>query len=160
MPLNPAGTTCSCGSVGCWETEIGERALLRLAGRPVDGGPEDIEAVLRAAADGEPGALAALAHIGRWLGIGLSGLVNVLNPRVIVLGGLFARTYPYIDAAIVAELDRLALRGPRSLVRLAPASLDIDAPLIGAAELALEPFLADPAAWLTPRAPLAAAAAS
>ena len=160
MPLNPAGTTCSCGSVGCWETEIGERALLRLAGRPVDGGPDEVEAVLRSAADGEPGALAALAHIGRWLGIGLSGLVNLLNPRVIVLGGLFARAYPYIDAAIVAELDRLALRGPRALVRLAPGSLDIDAPLIGAAELALEPFLADPAAWLTPRAQLAAAAAS
>jgi predicted NBD/HSP70 family sugar kinase len=159
MPLNPAGTTCSCGSVGCWETEIGERALLRLAGRPVDGGPEEVDAVLRAAAEGEPGALAALAHIGRWLGIGLSGLVNILNPRVIVLGGLFARAYPYIEAAIVAELDRLALRGPRSLVRIAPGALDIDAPLLGAAELALEPFLADPAAWLTPRAQLATAAA-
>jgi predicted NBD/HSP70 family sugar kinase len=159
MPLNPAGTTCSCGSVGCWETEIGERALLRLAGRPVDGGPDEVEAVLRAAADGEPGALAALAHIGRWLGIGLSGLVNILNPRVIVLGGLFARAYPYIEAALVAELDRLALRGPRALVRITPAALDVDAPLIGAAELALEPFLADPAAWLTPRAQLATAAA-
>jgi predicted NBD/HSP70 family sugar kinase len=139
--------------------EIGERALLRLAGRPVDGGPEEVDAVLRAAAEGEPGALAALAHIGRWLGIGLSGLVNILNPRVIVLGGLFARAYPYIEAAIVAELDRLALRGPRSLVRIAPGALDIDAPLLGAAELALEPFLADPAAWLTPRAQLATAAA-
>ena len=159
MPLNPAGTTCSCGSVGCWETEIGERALLRLAGRPVDGGPEEVDAVLRAAAEGEPGALAALAHIGRWLGFGLSGLVNILNPRVIVLGGLFARAYPYIEAAIVAELDRLALRGPRLLVRIAPGALDIDAPLLGAAELALEPFLADPAAWLTPRAQLATAAA-
>jgi predicted NBD/HSP70 family sugar kinase len=159
MPLNPAGTTCSCGSVGCWETEIGERALLRLAGRPVDGGPEDVDAVLRSAAEGEPGALAALAHIGRWLGIGLSGLVNVLNPRVIVLGGLFARAYPYIETAINAQLDRLALRGPRALVRIAPGALDIDAPLLGAAELALEPFLADPAAWLTPRAQLATAAA-
>jgi predicted NBD/HSP70 family sugar kinase len=160
IPLNPAGTTCSCGSVGCWETEIGERALLRLAGRPVDGGPDEVDGVLGAAADGEPGALAALAHIGRWLGIGLSGLVNILNPRVIVLGGLFARAYSYIDGAIVAELDRMALPGPRALVRIAPGSLDIDAPLIGAAELALEPFLADPAAWLTPRAQLPATVAS
>jgi len=159
MPLNPSGTTCGCGSVGCWETEVGERALLRLAGRQVDGGPDEVEAVLRAAADGEPGATAALAHIGRWLGIGLSGLVNLLNPRVIVLGGLFARAYPYIEGPIVAELDRLALRGPRAVVRIAPASLDIDAPLIGAAELALEPFLADPAAWLSPRVQLAGIAA-
>jgi predicted NBD/HSP70 family sugar kinase len=100
----------------------------------------------------------ALAHVGRWLGIGLAGLVNVLNPRVVVLGGLFARAYPFIEAAIETELDRQALRGPRGLVRIAPAALGIDAPLIGAAELALEPFLSDPAAWLGHRVQAAAAA--
>ncbi len=165
MPVNPAGATCGCGSIGCWETEIGERALLRLAGRPVDGGPDAVEAVLSDAGDGEPGALVALAHVGRWVGIGLSGLVNILNPRVIVLGGLFARAFPYVDAAIVAELDRLALRGPRELVRIAPAALGVDAPLMGAAELALEPFITDPSAflaqpstWLGARGPVEAAA--
>lgn len=158
MPLNPAGAICGCGSVGCWETEIGERALLRLAGRAEDGGLEEVEAVLVAARAGEAQALAALEHVGRWLGLGLAGLVNVLNPRVVVLGGLFARAYPFIEAAIEAELDRLALRGPRGLVRVTPGALDIDAPLIGAAELALEPFLSDPAAWLANRGPVEAAA--
>ena len=158
LPLNPAGATCGCGSVGCWETEIGERALLRLAGRPVDGGPDEVDAVLASAGVGEPGALVAFAQIGRWLGIGLAGLVNVLNPRVIILGGLFARAYPFIAAVIEAELDRMAMRAPRSQVRIAAGELGIDAPLLGAAELALEPFLADPAAWLAPRGQLAAAA--
>jgi predicted NBD/HSP70 family sugar kinase len=158
MPVNPAGATCGCGSVGCWETEIGERALLRLAGRSVDGGTEAVDAVLADARDGEPGALVALAHVGRWVGIGLAGLVNILNPRVVVLGGLFTRAYPYLEPAILAELDRLALRAPRELVRIAPATLGMDAPILGAAELALEPFLSDPAAWLAPRVPLASVA--
>lgn len=160
MPVNPAGATCGCGSVGCWETEISERALLRLAGRDEDGGPDEIDAVVASARAGEPASLAALAQVGRWLGIGLAGLVNILNPRVIVLGGLFARMYPYIDAPIVRELDARALRGPRGVVRLTPAALDMDAPLIGAAELALEPFLADPAGWLGPRELLATAASA
>lgn len=158
LPLNPEGATCGCGSVGCWETEIGERSLLRRAGRSEDAGPEGVEAVLRDAHAGDARALEALAHVGRWLGIGLAGLVNVLNPRVVVLGGLFARAYPFIEAPIEAALDARALRGPRSLVRIAPATLDIDAPLVGAAELALEPFLSDPSAWLGHRAPIAAAA--
>ncbi|TPW13186.1 MAG: Xylose repressor [Acidimicrobiaceae bacterium] len=34
MPVNPDGRLCQCGSIGCWETEIGEGALLRLTGRP------------------------------------------------------------------------------------------------------------------------------
>ena len=45
-----------------------------------------VEAVVREAEAGSPVALAALAEVGRWLGIGLAGLVNVLNPEVIVLG--------------------------------------------------------------------------
>ena len=158
MPINPDGRPCPCGSIGCWETEIGERTLLRLAGRPEDGGPDEVDALLGSAAARDPVALAAFEYVGRWLGVGLAGFVNVLNPRVIVLGGLFTRAYPYIDRAIEAQLDRMALAGPRGLVRVAPSALGIDAPLIGAAELALEPFLADPAGWLGPRVQLATAA--
>jgi predicted NBD/HSP70 family sugar kinase len=158
MPVNPDGRRCGCGSTGCWETEIGEGALLRLAGRPADGGPDEVDEVLRLAAEGDETALAALQVIGRWLGIGLVGLVNLLNPRVIVLGGLFARVYPFIDRALDAQLDEMALSGPRRVARVAPAALGIDALIIGAAELALEPYLADPAGWLGPRARLAAAA--
>ena len=53
------------------------------------------------------------------------------------------------------ELDRRALPAPRRLVRVVPAILGADAPLLGAAELAFEPLLADPAAWLPAREALA-----
>ena len=158
MTVNPGGRRCGCGSTGCWETEIGEGALLRRAGRPEDGGSDEVDALLADGAAGDARALGALDEVGRWLGIGLANLVNMLNPRVIVLGGLFAQASPFIDRALDRELDRMALRGPRGLVRVAPAGLGIDAPLVGAAELALESFLADPAGWLGPRVQLAAAA--
>ena len=45
----------------------------------------------------------------------------------------------------------MALSAPRGLVRVVPAKLGVDAPLIGAAEYAFEPLLADPAGWLAPR---------
>lgn len=157
LPVNPNGATCACGSQGCWETEIGERALLRRAGRPEDGGPDEVDALLSAASSGDAPSLAALEHVGRWLGTGLAGLVNVLNPRVVVLGGLLARLYPFVDTMLEAQLDRMSLAGPRGLVRLATAELGTDALLIGGAELAFEPFLADPAQWLGPRAQLAPA---
>ena len=158
MPVNPNGVTCACGSVGCWETEIGERALLGLAGLPEDGGPEAVDALLAAATNGDPASLRALDQVGRWLGVGVASLVNVLNPRVVVLGGLLARVYPFVHRVLEEQLDRMSLAGPRGAVRVAPAELGIDALLIGGAELALEPFLADPAGWLGPRGQLAAAA--
>lgn len=158
MPVNPLGVPCGCGSVGCWETEVGERALLLRAGHAPDEGRDGVEAVLREADAGSPRALAALENVGRWLGRGLAGLVNVFNPRLVVLGGLFGRIHPYVIHTLEDALDHFALPAPRALVRVVPARLGVDAPLLGAAELAFEPLLADPAAWLRPESDVAARA--
>jgi predicted NBD/HSP70 family sugar kinase len=154
LPVNPAGRVCGCGSTGCWETEIGATALLRRAGRPIDGGRSEVDALLAAAVAGDRVSLAALEETGRWLGLGLAGLVNIFNPGLVVFGGLFEHLYPFIERPVRAVLDERALRPPRDLVGLAPSGLGGDAPLLGAAELAFEPILADPAHWLRPRDPL------
>jgi predicted NBD/HSP70 family sugar kinase len=151
MPVNPAGAPCRCGSVGCWETEVGEDALLMRAGLMPGGGRAAVDAVLREAAAGSARAQAAFDHVGTWLGLGLASLVNLLNPQLIVLGGRFGRMYPFVTRALHAELDRRTLPAARSLVTVIPTSLGVDAPLLGAAELALEPLLADPAQWVRPR---------
>jgi predicted NBD/HSP70 family sugar kinase len=155
IPVNPAGAPCRCGSVGCWETEVGEGALLVRAGHPAEGGRRAVDDVIREATAGAPEALAALDHVGRWLGLGLAGLVNVLNPGLVVLGGLFGRIHPLVVRTLEEELSRRALPAPRALVRVVPTSLGVDAPLLGAAELAFEPLLADPALWVGSRDALA-----
>jgi predicted NBD/HSP70 family sugar kinase len=151
IPVNPDGLPCRCGSFGCWETEVGGAAVLRRAGFPVEAGTEAMRAVLGDAEAGSPVALAAFAETGRWLGIGLAGIINILNPRLVVLGNFLAAGYPYIRSALQAELDRRVLPATRRLVRVAPTALGEDAPLLGAAELAFEPMLSDPSAWLRPR---------
>jgi predicted NBD/HSP70 family sugar kinase len=130
---------------------VGAHALLRLAGHSIDGGRAKVDVVIQAAEAGEPAAVAAVEHVGRWLGFGLAGLVNVFNPRLVVLGGLFVRLLPLVHDQVSAELDRRTLPATRRLVTVLPATLGVDASLIGAAELAFEPLLADPAAWLRPR---------
>ncbi len=151
MPVSPDGRRCRCGANGCWETEIGEGRLLALAGLPADAGGAGVEAVLADAAAGDAVAVAALEQVGCWIGIGLAGLVNVLNPRLVILGAMLARIYPFVREAMETELSRRALPAPGGLVRIVPATLGDDAPLRGAAELAFEPLLADPAAWFAPR---------
>jgi predicted NBD/HSP70 family sugar kinase len=155
MPVDPDGMACHCGSVGCWETRIGADALLVRAGRRAGGGRPEVEAVLRDAAAGVPAALGAVEEVGQWLGFGLAGLVNIFDPRLIVLGGLFDRIHPFVAPIVNAQLDRMALRAPRRLVRVVPATLGVNASLLGAAELAFEPFLADPAGWLRSRGAVA-----
>jgi predicted NBD/HSP70 family sugar kinase len=147
VPVNPGGIPCRCGSVGCWETTVGEGALLALAGLPPDAGRPGVDRVLAEARAGSPAALAALDHVGRWLGIGIAGLVNIFNPRLVVLGGIHGRILPAVRPALETELGRRALPGPRSMASVVAAALGADAPLIGAAELAFEPLLADPAVY-------------
>ena len=148
MPVNPEGAACGCGSIGCWETEIGERAMLLRAGRPADGGREAVASLIDAAQSGDPAATAAMEHTGTWLGIGLAGLVNIFNPGLIVLGGLLGRVHPLIAEQVEAVLDRRALSASRELVGVVPAALGVDGAVLGAAELAFEAFLADPTARL------------
>lgn len=151
MPVNPAGSRCRCGSIGCWETEVGERALLRRAGQRPGGGRAAVDAVFLSATAGAPRAEEALRATGSWLGIGLAGLVNIFNPSLVVLGGMFGRMHPFVAKDIGEALDRRALAAPREVVAVVPAALGADAPLLGAAELAFEPLLLDPAGWIAHR---------
>jgi predicted NBD/HSP70 family sugar kinase len=151
MPVNPNGTACRCGSFGCWETEIGEGALLLRAGHRPGGGRGEVDLVLAEAAAGVPEALSAVDNVGRWLGVGLAVLVNVFDPQVVVLGGLLGRLHPFVLPRVNAELDRLALGASLGVVRIVPSLLGGDAPLLGAAELAFEPMLSDPLGWAAVR---------
>jgi hypothetical protein len=62
-----------------------------------------------------------------------------------VLGGILGRIHPLVASELDAALDRHALSAARELVRVVPGALGVNAPIIGAAELAFEPMLADPA---------------
>ena len=144
LPVNPDGLRCGCGSMGCWETEIGATALLRRAGLDPDGGAPAVDALLQRAGAGDATAIAALDDEARWLGIGIAGLINVLNPAMVVLGGLFGRVFAQTAAVIHEEVERRALPAARAGLRIVPAALGADAPLLGAAELAFERVIADP----------------
>ncbi len=145
LTVNPEGRPCRCGSRGCLETEVGEPALLRAAGMdPTRGGREAVDEILRAAAAGDEKALRALREVGQWLGIGVAGIVNIFNPRRVILGGYFARIYDHIEGQLAKALNARALDAPRASVEIVASRLGSEALLLGAAELAFAPTLADP----------------
>jgi len=157
IPVNPDGGRCRCGASGCWETEIGEAAVLRRAGvRRARQGRRSVEALLASAAQSDDRALAAMRETGRWIGVGLAGLVNLLNPEIVVLGGFFAEAFEHLRPSLLAELEARALAATRSGVTIVPAALGIDAALIGAAELGFESVLSDPVRGPMPSMPRAA----
>ncbi|WP_117214152.1 ROK family transcriptional regulator [Allorhizocola rhizosphaerae] len=145
MVVNPSGTRCECGSRGCWDTEIGEQTLLRLAeSKPDTSGQEAILAVIDRAARGDHVAQAAVRHVGDWLGFGVANLVNIFNPELVIFGGTLRDVYLASAAQVRSRLNSMGLPATREHVRLRTPTLGDDAALLGAAELAFEPLLRDP----------------
>jgi predicted NBD/HSP70 family sugar kinase len=140
--INPAGQACRCGAIGCWETEAGEAALLRRAG--VGEGTGRLDLVAERAAAGDEATLLAVAEVGRWLGLGIGNLINLFNPELVVLGGLYQRLYAFLEPAVLKGVAQRALAAPREMATIARSGLGPDAPLIGAAELALSRVIVDP----------------
>jgi predicted NBD/HSP70 family sugar kinase len=143
--INAAGTECRCGATGCWETEAGEAALLRRAGLG-EGSGRLTELVDRAAA-GDAATRAAIDEVGRWLGVGIGDLVNVFNPDLVVLGGMYERLFALLEPSVLRGARERMLPAPASMVAIERSALGPNASLVGAAELVMSRVVADPAAF-------------
>jgi predicted NBD/HSP70 family sugar kinase len=149
MKVNPNGRICRCGGLGCWETEAGEAALLRLMDTPSDTGLASVESIESRASTGDPVVLDAMAGIGRWLGLGIGNLINIFNPEIVVLGGMYHRLFPFIETTMTQAVSRSALRAATDLVSIVPSGLGVEAALVGAGEAALSRVIANPAGQRT-----------
>lgn len=147
------GEPCRCGNTGCLETLVSEPAIVRrariLAGKDEGGilathlrGGEGspFERVLAAARAGDAATLAMLGEQACYMGIALANLVNILNPDLIVLGGICAQGEDLLLPAVELTMRQRAFAGLGERVRLQTTSFDTQAGTVGAATLALDTF--------------------
>ncbi len=152
LTVEPDGILCSCGNRGCLETIASGTAIARFAkelaqqGKGTDilkaagGAKEGItaEVVSRAAAAGDREALEILNKTGRALGLGLSYIVNLLNPSLVILGGGAMKAGPPLWQAMNFELSRRAIKSNMDKLRVLPASLGDRSGLLGAVASAIQ----------------------
>ena len=144
--VSPDGRACHCGSRGCWEAEAMAAAWAAPLG--LDAGASDVAVrVLDRLALGGVAARRARDRLSRSFARGLASMVNVLDPEVVVLGaGLWRDLWPELEVEVTRWLDRTVLPAMRGRVEVRPSGLGEDSTLLGAAETAFEPLLADPLA--------------
>jgi glucokinase len=147
ITLRRDGPPCRCGSTGCLERYVGadyivERAreFMRSEARPSvlrDVAPADLSPrrIAAAATAGDQLARDVLAETGRWLGVGLASLANVLNPERIVIGGGIAAAGEWILEPARATLRERAMEVPGTTASVVPATLGNHAAVVGAALL-------------------------
>ena len=108
--VDPDGGRCSCGGTGCLETAAGQDAILSAAGLAADGGSRSaaMAALLQALEAAEPGAVAAVEHAGRCLGIALASTARVVDIDSVVLGGHFAVLDPWLREPLLESVQTYA----------------------------------------------------
>jgi glucokinase len=151
--VQPDGERCGCGSRGCWETVASGSAITREARKAVirhahsriaelaGGDPERATGatVTQAAREGDPAARGILAEVGHRLGEGIGGLVNILDPELVIVGGGAAEAGDLLlEPARMAYRRTVEAPDHRPDVPIVPAELGTDAGVIGAATLALD----------------------
>jgi glucokinase len=155
--VEPDGPVCGCGNRGCWEQVASGLAIARAGARAVAeepgstiarlaGGDPHLatgELVTRAAREGDAAAVAIVTAVAGRLGEGIAGLVNVLDPEVVVVGGGVGEAWDLLMGPLrESYLGAVEGADVRPDVSIVPAQLGNDAGAIGAALLALEATLA------------------
>lgn len=134
--VDPGGPACLCGNNGCLEAFISDMGIGRRAVEAVARGESSVLAgykaregrlsarmVADAARAGDAASIAIYQNAGRYLGIALANLVNLLSPEVIVFGGGLMASKDLFLPHAERTMRESALDEPLKYVRLAEAEL-------------------------------------
>jgi predicted NBD/HSP70 family sugar kinase len=144
------GPACSCGGRGCLERFAGQDAILRAAGLPSTtattlGHPGDpLCGLIERLEQGDEAASAAVRVAAEALGIGLAGVVNVIDPDTIILGGTYAPLAPWLTDSLRESLVRQVIASEWRPIEIRVSELGPDAAVRGAAAWVVQRLLAAP----------------
>ena len=154
IPIRAEGPICLCGSQGCLEAYtsnlatvaryLGQELSPAIARELLQQSGVTVDDVVRRAGEGDERARAAVADTGRYLGIGVSMIVQALNPAQIVVGGEITGAWDLVEPAIRAEVARRALTPRAAETPVIPEPTGRMPRLRGAVALVAAPVYAAP----------------
>lgn len=153
VPLSLDGPRCSCGSNGCWEAYVSNRATLaRYFGRsadqtapvPVEQRHFSVEDLIARARGNDAKAVTALQQTARYLGLGLASVINVLDPARVYVGGEITLAWDLIEETVRTAMAERALTPEAASTDIRPVAASEYPRLQGAAALVAAPAFAAP----------------
>lgn len=144
LPIDLNGAQCRCGLRGCWDMYASDKATvaryLKLSGTQ-SGRAMTMRRVVELVESGDTAAMQAVRETARFLGIGIVGLINGLDPEVVIIGGEITKAWGLIEPIINEEVRR-NLRGRVVVVRR--SAFEVRPTLKGALTLVLNELLSVP----------------
>jgi predicted NBD/HSP70 family sugar kinase len=152
LAVDPAGPRCMCGLNGCLVTFIGSQAVRALAKERMTGERGRLPSladIVKAARSGDAAAQSIIDEVAGYLGIAVAGLVNLMNPAVVVLGGEITAVGNLLLDRLRQTVRARTLSLSVNETRLLTSNLGDQAIAVGAATLVLQAALRDRAFFPT-----------
>lgn len=145
IAIDPSGPPCVCGGRGCLATLIGSEALLTRARAKWGKRKKSptIADIVTGARAGDPVARGLVDEVGAQLGVVVAGLLNLLNPGVVVLGGEITSVGDLLLDPLRASVRARALSTSVAETRIVASWLGARSIAVGAATMVLDTALAD-----------------
>lgn len=158
LAIDPQGAPCICGLRGCLATLIGTPALEARAREllrdhpesKLAGTPPTVASIEEAALAGDPTALQLVREAAGYLGIALAGMLNLMNPSLVILGGGLARLGELLLEPLRETVQRRTLVSSVAASEIRTSDLGPRAVAIGAATLVLKAALSDSHLLISP----------
>jgi glucokinase-like ROK family protein len=147
--MYPDGPLCACGKRGCLEAYVGDPALIRLAREYAARGElstavQSLDELLALARKGEAGAIRIFDQAGRILGVGIANLINLFNPKKIIISGEGTRESDFLFVPMKESIQQNTMPGLFDLDTILIAPWGDDAWARGAAGLVLREVFESP----------------
>jgi glucokinase len=145
--VEPDGIPCGCGSKGCVEQYASATAIVSMAARAIEedsaiigsnGRGLDSLQIFERAQAGEQWAVAIFASQGYYLGLVLAGLINTLNPEVIIIGGGASAAWDAFFPSLASQVYERSYSAAAARANIVRAKLGDNAGILGAARLGFE----------------------
>jgi glucokinase-like ROK family protein len=161
LTIDKNGPLCTCGNYGCLEAFASGNAIEFQAQKLADSGKRTILAdfdhkqirvsdVADAARRGDLEAQEILNRSGTFIGIAIAGLINLLNPNVVIIGGSVAEVGDILTAPIRKMVKERSLPASEHIVKITTAMLGRHSTLIGAMVQAAGVAIHNMVEWRTP----------
>jgi predicted NBD/HSP70 family sugar kinase len=139
--INSRGEACHCGKRGCLETEVNLARLLEVIGQTSLDADELDLALTRAEGRALRQEMQRQVDL---LGEAIAGFMSVFDPELVLLGGFLGSLHGAMPERLEQRVEQLCLAPLAGSVRIERARLRSRLLMVGAAELAFQPLLADP----------------
>lgn len=147
--IDPNGPLCGCGNRGCLEALGSGISILKQLRTEIEKRPEHplyaarenltIQEVLAEAQGGDPTAISVLNQAAYYMGIAVSNLINILDPQIIVLGGILVLQYPEYFEIVKNTTRSMRIQGAQEN-KIVKSRLANDAGIVGAGEVVADHF--------------------